>query len=66
MKRWQRIEHRPYGIVLTEVTEDGDYTQRICWAAESITTQSTTLWEENWRSVEDFLRLRPGFVEVEQ
>lgn len=65
MKRWKRIQQKPFGLVVTEVDENGNYTQSICWAAESITTFSTAIWEYDWQSVEDFLRLHPEFEEVD-
>ena len=35
---WQRVEQKPYGLLVTEVDEYGTYTQSIQWAGNSIIT----------------------------
>lgn len=64
MIHWQRVEQKPYGLLVTEVDEYGTYTQSIQWAGNSITTAEDNVIDMGWKSAEDFIRCRPGFMEV--
>lgn len=65
MKIYKRIEQRDGYKNITSVTEKGAYLQYNLWPNGVQTgTHTDEIHRMGWASTADFLRHRPGFVEV--
>lgn len=65
MKKYRRIKDFGEYSRITTVDESGKYIQVVRWKDGMVTSHvEDNLFSMGWHSVEEFIKKRPGFVEV--
>ena len=66
MKKYRRIENKGEYKHITTVDESGKYVQIVKWNDGIVTSHTEgNVFDFGWKSLREFFRERPGFVEVD-